>query len=159
MAFEYHWEDFTPGWTYESPTRTLSAAEIVAFAREHDPQRYHTDEAAAKASPFGGLIASGWQTGTIAMRLMCDGYLNASSCVGSPGIDEMKFLKPVRPGDALRFRATVVDAKPSTSKPDRGFVRWRWEVLNQAGEVVLSMVGVQFFLRRAPAGGGAAIGA
>jgi acyl dehydratase len=153
MAFEYHWEDFTPGWAYESPSRMLTAAEIIAFAREHDPQRYHNDEAAARASPFGGLIASGWQTATIAMRLMCDGYLTASSCIGSPGIDEIRFLKPVRPGDALRFRATVLDAKPSTSKPDRGFVRWRWDVLNQTDEIVLSMIGVQFFLRRESAGG------
>jgi acyl dehydratase len=148
MAFRYHWEDFTPGWTYESPARSLSKEEIVSFAREHDPQRYHTDEQAALASPFGGLIASGWHTATVAMRLMCDGYLNASSCIGSPGIDELRFNRPVRPGDALRYRATVLESRPSASKPDRGAVTWRWEVLNQADEVVLSMIGVQFFLRR-----------
>lgn len=148
MSFEYHWEDFTPGWTYESSGRTLSRNEIVAFAREHDPQRYHTDETAAKASPFGGLIASGWHTATVAMRQMCDGYLNASSCIGSPGIDDLKFLRPVRPGDTLRYRATVLESRPSASKPDRGAVKWRWEVLNQADEVVLSMTGIQIFLRR-----------
>jgi len=154
MNFKYHWEDFVPGWTHESPERTLSAEEMVAFAREHDPQRYHTDEQAAKASPFGGLIASGWHTATVAMRFMCDGYLSASSCIGSPGIDEVRFAAPVRPGDALRFRATVLEARPSSSKPDRGTVRWRWEVLNQNDEVVLSMNGVQFFLRRPKSDGG-----
>ena len=150
-AIKHFWEDFTPGWTFENGTRTLSADEIVAFARDWDPQRFHTDQEAARSSPFGGLIASGWQTGCVAMRLMCDGYLTESSCVGSPGIDEIKFLKPVRPGDALRFRATVLESRPSLSRPDRGIVRWQWEVLNQRAEVVLSMLGTQIFLRRAQA--------
>jgi acyl dehydratase len=148
MPKRYTFEDFVPGWTFENGPRTLSADEITAFARDWDPQDYHTDEAAARASPFGGLIASGWQTACVGMRLMCDGYLTDSSCVGSPGIDELKFLKPVRPGDALRFRAVVLEARPSQSKPDRGIVSWRWEVLNQDGEVVLSMLGKQLFLRR-----------
>jgi acyl dehydratase len=141
-------EDFKLGWTYESEPRTLTAAGIVEFAREWDPQRYHTDEDAARATPFGGLIASGWQTGCLAMRLMCDGYLTDSSCIASPGLDELRWLKPVRPGDSLRFRAEVLDARPSASKPDRGVVRWRWEMLNQHDEVVLSALGTQFFLRR-----------
>lgn len=148
MTFRYYFEDFAPGWSYESGARTLSAAEIVAFAREWDPQRYHTDEKAAAASPYGGLIASGWQTGCVAMRLMCEGYLSDSSCVGSPGIEAIEFLKPVRPGDALRFRAEVLEARASSSRPDRGIVRWRWDVLNQRDERVLSMRGTQFFLRR-----------
>jgi acyl dehydratase len=141
-------EDFKLGWTYESEPRTLTTARIVEFAREWDPQRYHTDEDAARATPFGGLIASGWQTGCLAMRLMCDGYLTDSSCIASPGLDELRWLKPVRPGDSLRFRAEVLDARPSASKPDRGVVRWRWEMLNQHDEVVLSALGTQFFLRR-----------
>ena len=148
MTFRYFFEDFFPGWTYESPARSLSRDEIVGFAREWDPQRYHTDERAARASPYGGLIASGWQTGCVAMRLMCDGYLNDSSCVGSPGIEAIQFLKPVRPGDALRFRAEVLEARASSSRPDRGIVRWRWDVLNQRDERVLAMLGTQFFLRR-----------
>jgi acyl dehydratase len=144
-----HWfEDFAPGWTFENGPRTLTAAEIVAFAREWDPQTFHTDEVRARESPFGGLIASGWQTASVAMRLMCDGYLLESSCVGSPGIDELKFLKPVRPGDALRFRSTVIEAAPSKTKPNRGTVTFRWEVINQHGEVALSMLGKQLFLRR-----------
>lgn len=144
----YWFEDFTPGWTFENGPRMLAAAEIVAFAREWDPQTYHTDEVRARESPYGGLIASGWQTAGVAMRLMCDGYLLESSCVGSPGIDELKFLKPVRPGDALRFRSTVIEAAPSKTKPNRGTVTFRWEVINQRGEVALSMVGKQLFLTR-----------
>jgi len=148
MTFRYFFEDFPAGWTYQSAARVLSAAELVAFAREWDPQRYHTSEEAARATPYGGLIASGWQTACVAMRLMCDGYLNDSSCVGSPGIEAIRFLQPVRPGDALRFRAEVLEARASSSRPDRGIVRWRWEVLNQRDERVLDMLGTQFFLRR-----------
>jgi len=148
MAFKHCWEDFPVGWTFSNGPRRLSSEEIVAFAREWDPQRYHTDEAAGRESPFGGLIASGWQTACIGMRLMCDGYLTDSSCVGSPGIESIEFRQPVRPGDALRFRAEVLEARPSQSRPDRGIVRWRWEVLNQRAEVVLSMLGTQMFLRR-----------
>jgi acyl dehydratase len=149
MPITRYWEDFTPGWTYESGPRTLSAEEIVAFARQWDPQRYHTDEALARSSQFGGLIASGWQTACVAMRLMCDGYLTDSSCAGSPGIDAIEFLVPVRPGDALRFRAEVLEARPSRSRPGLGIVRWRWQVLNQRAEIALSMLGTQMFLRRA----------
>ena len=144
----YWFEDFAPGWTFENGPRTLSAAEIVAFAREWDPQRFHTDEALARETPFGGLIASGWHTAGVAMRLMCDGYLLESSCIGSPGIDELKFLRPVRPGDALRFRSTVLEAAPSKTRPNRGTVTFRWEILNQHGEVALSMLGKQLFLKR-----------
>jgi acyl dehydratase len=148
---KYWFEDFTPGWTFENGPRTIAAAEIVAFAREWDPQFFHTDEARARETPFGGLIASGWHTAGVAMRLMCDGYLLESSCVGSPGIDELKFLRPVRPGDALRFRSTVLEAAPSKTRPNRGTVTFRWEIVNQHGEVALSMIGKQLFLRR-PAG-------
>jgi len=143
-----YFEDFTPGWTFQNGPRTLTAEEIVAFAREWDPQSYHTDPEAARASPYGGLIASGWQTAGVAMRLMCDGYLLETSCVGSPGIDELRFVKPVRPGDALQFRSTVLAAAPSQSKPHRGTVTFRWEVMNQDDELVLSMIGRQLFLRR-----------
>ncbi|TAK71845.1 MAG: MaoC family dehydratase [Betaproteobacteria bacterium] len=151
MTIKYYWEDFTPGWVFETATRTLSQEDIVRFAREYDPQIYHTDAEAAKRSPFGGLIASGWQTGAVGMRLMCDGYLLQSSCVGSPGIDEMRFIKPVRPGDMLRLRSSVIESAPSKKQPNRGTVLFRWEVLNQNDEVVLSMLGRQMYLRRAPA--------
>jgi acyl dehydratase len=151
MPIRYYWEDFVPGWTYESPPRTLSAQDIIAFAREYDPQAYHTDEEAARKTPFGGLIASGWQTAAVGMRLMCDGYLLETSCIGSPGLEELRWLKPVRPGDALRLRSTVLEQTPSQKMPTRGTVKFRWDILNQTGEVVCYMVGRQHYTRRAAA--------
>jgi acyl dehydratase len=148
---QYYWEDFTPGWQYRSQPRVLTAREIVAFAREYDPQSYHTDEEAAKSSPFGGLIASGWQTCGVAMRLMCDGYLLQTSCIGSPGLDSLRWFKPVRPDDALRLHATVLEQTPSEKDPARGTVKFRWDVLNQRDEVVCSMTGRQHYRRRTPA--------
>ena len=151
MAVKYYWEDFTPGRVFETATRTLSQEDILRFAREYDPQTYHTDAEAARRSPYGGLIASGWQTAAVGMRLMCDSYLLETSCVGSPGLDELRWTKPVRPGDTLRMRSTVIEATPSGKQPNRGTVVFRWEILNQNGEVALSMLGRQLFLRRAPA--------
>jgi acyl dehydratase len=148
MTFRYYWEDFTVGRVFEYGARTLSEADIVAFARDWDPQRFHVDGEAAKHTHFGGLVASGWHTGCVMMRLMCDAYLSDSSCVGSPGIEEWRFAQPVRPGDTLRYRATVLEARPSASKPGHGIVKFRWELLNQRGEVAVSMIGAQFFLRR-----------
>ena len=151
MSLRYYWEDLTPGRVFETPARSLSEEDILRFAREYDPQSYHTDPVAARATPFGGLIASGWQTCGVTMRLMCDGYLLESSCVGSPGLEELRWLKPVRPGDALRLRSTVLESTPSGKQPNRGTILWHWETLNQDGEVVLSMRGRQMFLRRTPA--------
>jgi acyl dehydratase len=151
MTIKYYWEDLTEGWQFESPTRSLTSQQIISFAREYDPQVYHTDEEAARATPFGGLIASGWQTAAVGMRLMCDGYLLETSCVGSPGLEELRWLKPVRPGDALRLRSTVLEQTPSQKQPGRGTVKWRWELLNQKDEVVCLMVGRQHFLRRTAA--------
>ena len=150
-AIRYYWEDFAPDWTYESPPRTLSADAITSFGREYDPQTFHIDAEAAKASPFGGLIASGWQTCSVAMRLMCDGYLLQSSCIGSPGLEELRWFKPVRPGDALRLCSTALEQAPSQKDATRGTVRFRWDVLNQNDEVVCTMAGRQHFRRRAPA--------
>ena len=149
--YKYYWEDFVPGWVYESPPRTLSAQDMVGFAREYDPQVYHTDEVAARDTPFGGLIASGWQTAAVGMRLMCDGYLLETTCIGSPGLDELRWLKPVRPGDALRLRSTVLEQSASQKLPTRGTVKFRWDILNQAGDVVCFMVGRQHFQRRTAA--------
>jgi len=148
MHFRLCWEDFAPGQVLEHGSRVLSEDDIVRFAREWDPQRYHTDPEAAKHTPFGGLIASGWQSCGVAMRLMCDAYLLETSCVGSPGIDEIRFLQPVRPGDALRFRATVLESVASRSRADRGTITFRWELLNQRDETVLSMLGKQIYLKR-----------
>ena len=151
MAIKYYWEDLVPGRVFETATRTLSEEDIVRFAREYDPQTYHTDAEAARHSPFGGLIASGWQTAAVGMRLMCDCYLLETSCVGSPGLEELRWLKPVRPGDCLHLRSTVIESTPSGKQPNRGTVLFRWEILNQDGEVALMMLGRQLFLRRAPA--------
>ena len=148
MSFKYYWEDFPVGKVFEYGSRQLSEQEIIDFARDWDPQRYHVDPAAAKKTPYGGLIASGWHTGCVMMRLMCDAYLSESSCVGSPGIDEWRFAAPVRPGDTLRYRATVLEARPMSSKPDRGIVKFKWELVNQKGEVPVTAVGTQFYLRR-----------
>jgi acyl dehydratase len=150
-TIKYYWEDFVPGWEYLSPSRSLSAEQITSFAREYDPQAYHTDEEAAKATPFGGLIASGWQTCSVAMRLMCDGYLLETTCIGSPGLEELRWFKPVRPGDALRLHSTVLEQTPSQKDATRGTVKFRWDVLNQKEEVVCTMVGRQHYRRRTPA--------
>lgn len=146
--FRYWWEDFPAGRTFDYGRRVLSQAEIIEFARQWDPQRFHIDPQAAGATPFGGIVASGWHTGCVLMRLMCDAYLNESSCIGSPGIEQWRFALPVRPGDALRFRATVLESRPSSSKSDRGIVKFRWELFNQRDELAVSMVGTQFYLRR-----------
>ena len=148
MNFKYYWEDFTPGRVFEYGSRSLSEAEIIGFASDWDPQRFHTDPRQAKDTVYGGIIASAWHTGSVMMRMMCDAYLNESSCIGSPGIEDWRLPAPVRPGDTLRYRATVLEARPSASKPDRGIVKWHWELLNQRGEVPVSLVGTQFFLRR-----------
>ena len=148
MGFKYYWEDFPAGWRCEYGARTLTEDEIIAFASEWDPQRFHTNTASAKETIYGGIIASAWHTGATMMRLMCDAYLAESSCIGSPGIENWMFPLPVRPGDVLRYRATVLEARPSASKPDRGIVKWRWEMVNQRDEVVMSSIGTQFFLKR-----------
>jgi acyl dehydratase len=141
-------EDFAPGQVRESPPRTLTKEEIIAFARDYDPQPFHTDEAAAKRTVYGGLIASGWQTVAIMMRLLWDTFLKDTASLGSPGSDEIRWLKPVRPGDTVRARFTIVDVTPSRSKPDRGIVRTSTEVLNQHGEIVMTHRGMGMFGRR-----------
>ena len=118
MGFRYYWEDFPAGWRCEHGSRTLSEAEIIAFAKDWDPQRFHTDPRAAKDTMYGGVIASAWHTGCVMMRMMCDAYLKEASCIGSPGIESWMFPLPVRPGDTLRYRATVLEARPSASKPE-----------------------------------------
>ena len=143
-----YFEDFPAGDVRESPARTVTREEMLAFAREFDPQPFHTDEEAAKKTIFSGLIASGWHTVAISMRLMWETYLMDTASLGSPGVDEVRWLKPVRPGDTLRARFTVLEAIPSRSKPDRGVVRSLSEVVNQHGEVVMTLRGLGLFARR-----------
>ena len=147
-----YWEDIKEGEVFELGSRTLDKERMVAFAREFDPQPFHTDEKAAEASIWGGLIASGWLTGSVLMRIFYDGYLKDTAGLGSPGIDELRWLKPVRPGDTLTVRLTVLETVASRSKPDRGIVRSLMEVLNQHGEIVMTTKGVHFVKRRPPAG-------
>jgi acyl dehydratase len=143
-----YFEDFPPGNVRESPARTVTRDEIFTFAGQFDPQPFHLDEEAAKRSIFGGLLASGWHTCAIHMRLMWETYLKDTASMGSPGVDEIRWLKPVRPGDTLRVRFTVLEATPSRSKPDRGVVRSLSEVLNQHGDVVMTVRGLGMFARR-----------
>jgi acyl dehydratase len=147
-----YWDDIKEGEVVELGSRTMEKDRMVAFAREFDPQPFHTDEKAAEASIWGGLIASGWLTGSVLMRIFYDGYLKDTASLGSPGIDELRWLKPVRPGDTLTVRLTVLETAASRSKPDRGIVRSLMEVVNQHGEIVMTTKGVNFFRRR-PAGG------
>jgi acyl dehydratase len=143
-----YFEDFRPGEVVELGSRTLDAAAIVAFAREYDPQPFHTDPEAARSSIYGGLIASGWQTVGIYMRLLVEGCLKDTVSLGSAGVDEIRWLVPVRPGDTLSARFTVLEARPSRSRPDRGTIVSRGEVTNQKGEVVMTMHGTGLFGRR-----------
>ena len=133
-----HFEDFSPG-AFEVPgSVTVTKEAIVAFAREFDAQPFHTDEEAAKRTFAGGLIASGWHTCGLLMRLVADGFINDSSSMGAPGVEELKWLKPVRPGDTLRVRCTVLESKASRSRPEMGLVRIHYELVNQKDEVVLT---------------------
>ena len=143
-------EDYIPGTTYEFGDIAVDADEIVGFASRYDPQGKHTDPIAAAAGPFGGLIASGWLTGSLAMRLYVEHYLSEVASLVSPGLDELRWLKPVRPGDRLSLRVTVIEIIPSRSKPDRGILRSLVEVLNQDREVVMSMIAMNQMLRRKP---------
>ena len=148
MTIRYYFEDFSVGRVFDSGTRQLSEQDILGFAREYDPQYFHTDPEAAKKSIYGGLIASGWQTVGVCMRLLCDSYLLETSSLGSPGVDAVRWVKPVYPGDTLRMRATVIAAKPSSSKPDRGIATMRCEVFNQKDELVMHMQSMQMMGRR-----------
>ena len=147
-------EDVAVGSLGEYGPRTLTKEEIVAFAREYDPQPFHVDEEAARRSPWGGIIASGWQTASICMRLVVDGFVSKAASLGSPGVDELRWLLPVRPGDALTVRAEILEVRPSRSKPDRGSIRVRYEMRNQRGEVVMTMLGAGLLLRRPTAASG-----
>jgi len=143
-----HFEDFEAGETFELGTHTFTAEEIVAFAHQYDPQPFHVDEAAAEDSAFGGLIASGWHTSAIWMRLYVDALLGRAASMGSPGLDELRWLKPVRPGDTLSASLTVLDTSPSKHRPDRGTIHFRGELRDDGGEVVLRMTGRGYFARR-----------
>lgn len=144
MAPRY-FEDFVEGLTVDLGNVEFTTEGIIDFARQYDPQPMHTDPDQARASTYGGLIASGWHTAGSYMRLLVDSVIGQSASIGSPGVDSLRWLKPVRPGDTLRGSFTVVEAKLSRSRPDWGIVRSRGEMLNQHDEVVMQLEAVNFF--------------
>jgi acyl dehydratase len=131
-------EDYVPGLVFEYGSIEITESEIVEFARRYDPQTMHTDPVAAANGPLGGLIASGWQTVALTMRIYVDHYISQVASLPSPGVDEIRWMLPVRPGDVLSIRTTILEARRSRSKPDRGVVRTRLEALNQDGTPVMS---------------------
>ncbi len=149
-TIEFWFEDFVPGKVSTFGEYPVTREQVLAFARDFDPQPFHLDDAAAARSLFGKLSASGWHTCAMAMRIMCDGYLLRSSSLGSPGMDELRWTRPVYPGDTLTVRSTVLEARELQSRPGVGLVRSRNEVLNQNGEVVMTMLGGGFFRCRPP---------
>lgn len=145
-----YWEDFHPGKEIDLGEYEVTREEILEFARRYDPQPFHTDEEAARESIYGGLIASGWHTCAMMMRLLCDALLLDAASLGSPGVESVRWLRPVRPGDTLRGRMTILETRPSRSKPDRGVIKSHWEVFNQADELVMTMEGHGMYRRRDP---------
>ena len=125
-----HWEDFEPGAVALYGPRLVTREEIVAFAAEFDPQPMHLDEAAASATILGGLGASGWQSCCLLMRMICDGFILNSTSMGSPGVEEVRWLRPLRPGTTIRLRSTVTDKRESKSKADMGLVKFLFEIID-----------------------------
>jgi acyl dehydratase len=148
---KYYWEDFAVGQVRDLGTISPTREEIITFASQFDPQPFHLDDEAAKASVFGGLCASGWHTCSMAMRLMVTNFLQESSSLGSPGLENIQWRKPVFPGDVLRLQSTVLEVKPMSKRADVGMTRNHWEMFNQHGEKVLNMEGWGMFRRRTPA--------
>ena len=143
-----YWEDFQIGERAELGRHTFTEDEIVEFGRRYDPQPFHVDVENARRSAFGGLIASGWQTCAIGMRLMVEGYIRQTVSLGSPGIDNIRWLKPVRPGDTIAYSRIVLESRASTTRKGVGLVKHRWEAVNQRGELVLTMEGWGMFGRK-----------
>lgn len=147
---ERYFEDYRPGASFEYGSVEVTEAEILDYANRWDPQPIHTDPAWAVTGPFGGLIASGWHTAAICMRMFIDHYLTHNASLASPGVYDMLFPRPTRPGDVLRLRLTVAEARASRTKPDRGIVRTRFEAVNQADELAMSLIAVNMVARRRP---------
>jgi acyl dehydratase len=149
-----HWEDFTPGTVEVYGPRLVTREEIVAFAAEFDPQPMHLDETAAAGTLLGGLAASGWHSCCILMRIIADGFINESSSMGAPGVDEVRWLKPLRPGTQVRVRTTVLETRASNSRPEIGFVKCLFELVDER-DAVLTTLTSPLMIRRRQAGGGA----
>ena len=147
-----HWEDFQLGDVVEFGDKLVTREEVIEFATEFDPQPFHLDEEAAKQSILGGLCASGWHSCAMLMRMMCDDYILRSASMGAPGVDEVRWSKPVYVGDRLRARRTCIDRRPSSSRPSMGLTRFRTEVINQKDEIVMTLVGWAMYRRRSVEG-------
>ena len=145
-----YFEDYVLGTSYECGSFSVDAASIISFAKEFDPQSFHVDPVAAADGPFGGLIASGWHTAALTMRLLVENYLSAEASLGGAGVDEIRWPHPVRPGDTLRVRATVVEARRSGSKPDRGIIKTLIETTNSDSRIAMRCTAINF-LRVRPA--------
>lgn len=145
-----HFEDFTPGQKIEHGPRLVTREEIVAFAAQYDPQPMHLDEEAGRNSMLGGLGASGWHSCGIMMRMICDSFMLNSASMGAGGVEEVRWLHPVRPGDKLTFRATVLDTRRSRSRPDMGIIRFLFEMFNEHGERVMTMITPSIMTTRNP---------
>ena len=147
----YYWEDLAVGSTRELGSVQPTKEEILSFATQFDPQPFHVDEDAARASRCGGLCASGWHTCAMAMRLMVDNFLKDSTSLGSPGLESLKWLNPVFPGDTLTLHQTILESRAMNKRADVGLVRTSWDMVNQHGDKVLYMDGYGMFRRRHPA--------
>ena len=147
-----YFEDYALGTTYDCGSVGIDQASIITFAKEFDPQPFHVNPVAAAAGPFGGLIASGWHTAVLVMRLLVEQYLSEEASLGSAGLDELRWPHPVRPGDTFRARATVIESRRSLSKPDRGIIKTAVEAVNQDGRTVMRATAINFMLVR-PADG------
>lgn len=143
-----YFEDFQVGDVFELGTTSVTEEEIIAFARQFDPQPFHVDPAQARESVFGGIIASGWHTASLFMRLLVDNFLRETVSLGSPGVDEVRWLQPLRPGDTLRARFTILECRASKSRAEMGILRSRSEVFNQRDELVMTVIGVHMVGRR-----------
>ncbi|UYN96247.1 MAG: MaoC family dehydratase [Enhydrobacter sp.] len=143
-----YWEDYEIGQRFPLGSTGFTEQEIVDFARRYDPQEFHIDREAAGRSMFGGIIASGWHIAAKMMRLFVDNYVDHRTALGSPGLDELRWLKPVRPGDTLTGWVECADKIPSRSKPDLGVIHERWIVTNQNGETVMTTKGINMVRRR-----------
>ncbi|WP_370151985.1 MaoC family dehydratase [Ferrovibrio sp.] len=146
-----YFEDIAVGAARETGSHTFDAAAIIAFARQFDPQPFHIDPEAAQQSSFGGLVASGWHTAATVMRLLVDSAIDLEASLGSPGFDDLSWLKPVRPGDTIRARMTCLEKSPSKSRPGIGSARFRVEVFNQKGELVMAFTSIGLMRLRNPA--------
>jgi acyl dehydratase len=143
-----YWDDYEVGQTFDLGSTSFTADEIVSFARQYDPQSFHVDAAAAQHSMFGSLIASGWHVTAKLMRLFVDNYVDQRTALGSPGVDEVRWLKPVRPGDTLNASVECAGKVPSKSRPEMGIVHEQWRATNQKGELVMTLKGTNMVRRR-----------